>query len=142
MKIVDQGGAPRLISFAEFENAWHTDGRVKQLLDIVTDVFTGFHPRTRPILWRVLIAQAVIYHLLDQMEDANAASPDQFKNIPLEDRDRFDWRETLDEATDEEVLSEPFAAAHDDLDRTIKMTLLSVHGDDRLSWRDDRGRRS
>lgn len=55
----------RCVTYGQFElafkanNSEYTDG-LKRMID----VFRSFHPKTRPILWRILITQAVIYNAL------------------------------------------------------------------------------
>lgn len=98
----------------------------------VTDIVLGFHPRTRPVTWRILIAQALIHRALIDMArpSAQASLPqvpwltddtDWEQTSP--ERTRFDWRylepredEKPDRPFDEDVSSEkaifePLAAA-------------------------------
>ena len=77
----------------------------------------NFHPKTRPVLWRILITQAHIYQALLRTREMKISAPDDrfapslLKPISEEDRLTFDWRQRSEEATDEEVLSQPFEAA-------------------------------
>ena len=67
-----------------------------------------------PILWRILIAQAHIYKAIKntrEMKDSKAAAV--FKTltmIPEHDRQQFDWRQSNEEASDNEVYVDPFNA--------------------------------
>jgi hypothetical protein len=111
--IVDEPhGILRCMSCGEFENIV-TQGK----FDAFRDVFTNFHPKTRPILWRILITQAHIYEALLHHREIQISAPDDrlalitLKPLSKEDRLKFDWRQESEEATDEEVLNQPFEAA-------------------------------
>lgn len=60
--ILREASAPaRLRSFGEFEAEYFKEeSLIRESFSIVTDLFLGFHPVTRPILWRMLITQAHI----------------------------------------------------------------------------------
>jgi hypothetical protein len=53
------GSPPRIMRYGEFEQALR--GRKTDAFEPVFEVFLGFHPETRPLLWRILLAQAAIY---------------------------------------------------------------------------------
>jgi hypothetical protein len=57
-----KGGTERCKTFgeflAEFEAAGSPVDRIRPELD---ELFVGFHPQRRPVLWRVLVAQALLY---------------------------------------------------------------------------------
>ncbi|HEX5808388.1 MAG TPA: hypothetical protein VFY25_06955, partial [Anaerolineales bacterium] len=74
----------------------------------ITDLFLGFHPASRPILWRMLIAQTHIYRALLATERGGPVRP-----IPINERINLDWRQTPTEASDEKVLQEPFSVAEE-----------------------------
>lgn len=112
----EPSGISRCMSFGEFEeiyNEVNTAGK----FDSFREIFINFHPKTRPVMWRILIAQAHIYQaLLLSREIKIAASvedrtPPLVKPISKEDRLILDWRQSSNEAKDDEVLSQPFEAA-------------------------------
>lgn len=54
----------------------------------------GFHPKTRPVLWRMLIAQAYLYQALIQVRKNNDLLPtsfDEFKKGVQIDLDHLKW---------------------------------------------------
>lgn len=106
--IFQQASVPaRLKSYGEFEAEYLTQNSPTQnTFSHVTDVFINFHPATRPVLWRTLIAQAHIYRAL---LETNRGAPVQ--PIPISERNKLDWRQTPTEASDEKVLREPFSVA-------------------------------
>ena len=112
----DPHGVSRCMSFGEFEEIYN-DANATGKFDSFREIFMHFHPKTRPVLWRLLITQAHIYQaLLSTREIKITASaedhaPKLLKPISKEDRLKLDWRQKRDEATDEEVLSQPFEAA-------------------------------
>jgi hypothetical protein len=110
----------RYPSFGEFEtllDGVKADSREGQSIEAVFTFVRSLDPRKRPVMWRMLIAQFQIYDALSRLaamkgDDVNAdtivvllrpADPKQ--------RERFDWRRAKTEASDDEVLVQPFAAA-------------------------------
>jgi hypothetical protein len=57
-------------------------------------LFTNFHPQEKPVLWRILLTQAVLCHAIARAFESASASPmatpssDLFATMPRED---FDW---------------------------------------------------
>ena len=125
----------RVKSFGEFETQFFDNDSWKnlfkrQILDIdnlnIKDstylfepVFTlfanneGFHPRTRPVLWRILITQVYLYQALIQIRkdpDLLFTSFDEFKERLRIDEDNLDWRKS-DEDISTEELRQPFLAS-------------------------------
>lgn len=111
----------RCISFGEFEDAFfNQNSELCEKLSSFSDLFLNFHPKTRPILWRILVTQAHIYKALlytrKQMSIPNESCAKSLKDILLtpyspEDCLEFDWRQRPDEANDEEVFIDPFRVA-------------------------------
>ncbi len=112
----EPNGILRCMSFGEFEDIYNDPDKTGKF-DAFRDVFMNFHPKTRPVLWRILITQAHIYQaLLRTREIKISASDDRYaprllKPISEEARLNFDWRQRSEEATNEEVLCQPFEAA-------------------------------
>jgi hypothetical protein len=110
-------GIVRCMSFGEFEDVYN-GANTNAKFDAIRDIFMDFHPKTRPVLWRILIAQAHIYQALLRTREMKIISSDEslvpklLKPISEVDRLKFDWRRRSEEATDEEVLSQPFEAAY------------------------------
>lgn len=114
--IVKQGSEqPRYMSFGEFEKAYFTEGsETREAFEIVTEVFVGFHPRTRPILWRILIAQAHLCVAIIETGQMEIGSPiAEFHPLRLlnkDERNPFDWRKEGEAVSDDEVV-QPFLVA-------------------------------
>jgi hypothetical protein len=64
--IRQDGGDGRLATFGEFESQFGTakPEDVSGPVGAARDLFLGFNPTTRPVLWRLLLAQFVIYKAL------------------------------------------------------------------------------
>jgi hypothetical protein len=65
----ETGGAQRLASFGEFESRYgyvvaHGDESEKKTLAVASNALLEFRPDLRPVLWRMLIAQARLYQAL------------------------------------------------------------------------------
>jgi hypothetical protein len=74
----------------------------------------NFHPNTKPVLWRMLIIQAMLYDALKNIRENK--NPPYIKTLEMmtdKEKKRFDWRQKQkpDEAPDDEALSQPFRAA-------------------------------
>ena len=62
----DEKGISRFMSFSQFEEKFDAieEEDVNSSLGTARDMFFGFHPNTRPVLWRILIAQALLYRCI------------------------------------------------------------------------------
>jgi|SRR5207247_7326221 len=105
------------MSFGEFEHNFQTTNE-HHTFDAFIDLFRNFHPKTRPVLWRVLVTQAHIYEALLRTREmkltdsGNDPIPKFIQPLPEKERLDLDWRQSSEEATDEEVLKQPFDAAY------------------------------
>lgn len=105
-------GLQRVMSFGEFETGLHTpDSTVNQTFSFVRDMMTGFHPETRPTLWRMLITQAHIYDAIVRFHKTNTAGK-KLVVVPIrkEDRKPFYWRRDPNDV-EQQQLDEPFMVA-------------------------------
>jgi hypothetical protein len=79
-------------------------------------MFGNFHPRTSPVLWRILLAQAHIYQSI-------MSRPKELKIIPFEEERRIylDWRAKPEKeiVSDDQVLKQPFEAVESYLERGL-----------------------
>jgi len=103
LMVKDMDGTDRVMDYREFQDAYK-DKRdkkgVRAPFERIDYLFEDFHPRTRPILWRVLLAQAHLYQAL--IASRLAGEPDIEIWQRLWDVDKpanFDWR------TEDEKLS-------------------------------------
>ena len=101
----------RIRTFSEFEECYSLDA---EDFRSVTDAFWRFHPKRRPILWRILIAQAHLCEMFVSARDTRGAAWANIGRLDMMSMGScgtFDWRESVDEATDAAVLMEPFNVA-------------------------------
>lgn len=105
-------GSLRIRSFGEFESALHKAGSVvDETFTIVRDVFSDFHPATRPVLWRILVAQAHIYASIVRFHSEHGANRNLvITPILATDRKRFYWEKAPSQA-DWQKMEEPFIVA-------------------------------
>jgi hypothetical protein len=68
------------------------------LIDVASDLFQDFHPRTSPVLWRILIGYALCVRFALSSRPSLELS-DLAKIVVADDVARFDWR-TEDEKAD------------------------------------------
>lgn len=106
--IIREQELERVISFSEFLQ-FKQDGE-SQLCLVMPDVrllFAGFHPLARPVLWRVLVTQKLIYDALDGSRDVDRAGTDDIPSLipsgTKEYLDTLDWRQNQSEAHRETV---------------------------------------
>jgi hypothetical protein len=108
----DADGHQRIMSFGMFESQLHeTNSQVRGCFSIVRDVITDFHPETRPVLWRMLVAQAHIYDAIVRFQKGRSKDAKLVVSlIPEKDRSVFYWRRNPS-ATQLTQLNEPFGVA-------------------------------
>lgn len=108
----DAAGNPQLMSYGHFEAAYlEQRSELRNQFELVILPLLRFHPKTRPVFWRMLVTQAHLYDTL--LRAHGAAASDEATDRVLDlvrdlKRERFDWRGNPSEATDEEVLVQPF----------------------------------
>lgn len=113
-------GYLRIMSFGQFESAFHTPGSgVCERFAIIRDIFTSFHPMARPVLWRMLIAQAHIYDAIVHFHrDESMNRKLMVVPIRAEDRPRFFWKRSPAEA-ERLQMEEPFTIAEAYLQKNL-----------------------
>lgn len=116
--ISDAEGRERLMSFGQFDDLYGDPAsEVHERVGVMADIFQGFHPVTRPVLWRILIAKAHVYESLLSIRDRSGREGSgidaPWEAIAEDSRARFDWRADKAEASDADVLVVPFDAACD-----------------------------
>ena len=92
----DQEQTRAVIGFAEFEV--EMEDRRSQLranFERISYLFQDFHPGSRPVLWRVLLAQAHLYQALICAREENPG-PKLWNDIWAKDAPDFDWAGTVD----------------------------------------------
>src|SRR5215212_8480158 len=83
----------RIKSFGEFEQQFFKKGETavshdsnnNNTFEVIFTIFSYFHPKTRPVLWRVLITQACLYNAIKNIGDAekqlNISNYDEFVKL-------------------------------------------------------------
>jgi hypothetical protein len=105
----------RLISYGEFENLY-PELRKSGKLNMAIELFSDFHPQTKPILWRILITQAILYNSIlilnyKHSNDLEVSSP--VTDFTYEEKmSYFDWRsKDQKRLIEERKILEPFIAS-------------------------------
>ena len=109
-------GSLRCMTYGEFEAAYYQGDGVVESFNEVAELFHNFHPKTRPVLWRILVAQAHIYEALIRTRELKLLKSGESVTpllIPIAEAERgkFEWRDDRVSATDDEVLIQPFNIA-------------------------------
>jgi hypothetical protein len=120
-------GSFRCMTYGEFgrqfedtESSWYlSTAMIRNLLE-------DFHPQSKPVLWRMLVAQAHIFRALMKAPESIASRPvHPASAIPSSDRPDFDWRPSSSEVPDE-VITSTFTAVERFLNRCIVLTTQSA----------------
>ena len=91
----------RLRTFGEFEQLYESilkegDDRERKTMAVASNALASFRPESRPVYWRVLIAQACLYQALLRMlrePTCLATETDWMDYLRLEQPDDFRWKE-------------------------------------------------
>ena len=104
---------PRCMSYEEFEDIYKNKASsAQQSFEQIRTLFWGFHPKDRPVLWRTLLVQAQVYRALRNLTSRSEPSLNiRELSTPAQERLVFDWRDHNSQASDQEVLVDPFTAA-------------------------------
>lgn len=111
----DGDNAPRIMRYGDFEEALR--GRTTTAFEVVFEVFLGFHPQTRPVLWRILLAQAAIYKSLVALRTLpRTAAFNPLRTLNDKELELLVWRgDTVDED-----LRQAAMLAHKHVTRTFR----------------------
>jgi hypothetical protein len=116
----------RCMTLGEFMGAYKDkNSEVYKYGSSVKEIFVDFRPDTRPVLWRILITQAYLFNALMNMCDGTAdALMDPLDMLTSEQQMAFDWRRSDAEASLEQAVAEPFAAARGYLAQRLTLPSL------------------
>ncbi len=83
----------RILDYLEFQAAL-ADGSstVRRAFDRIGYLFRDFHPRTRPVLWRILVAQAGLYEAILRAPRHGGPDGETLRDVTRVDTARLDWR--------------------------------------------------
>ncbi len=116
--IVSESGFNRLISFGEFEyKFWNNpvfgEDPLDKYFEKIKYVFLNFHPRNRPVLWRILLTQYYIYCAIIKIQKIKTEDNPDFRvleKMSSQNRFKFDWRNQQDRFSDTDAIVNPFEA--------------------------------
>ena len=115
--IVRHDTTDRCMTYGEFEDAINEPrSPLRDRTEEFAALFVGFHPQTRPVLWRTLLAQAHVYEALIRSFDAaegdaaESAGPTPAEAFRGEHSSLFDWRTAESEVSFDRAVSQPVAA--------------------------------
>lgn len=117
--VEDSGGHPRHRTYSEFEDDYR-DGTASERVAPAVELLSTFHPRTHPVLWRMLVVQSHLHRGISRTfaEDVGVVVAPA-RALPAEERSKFNWREPGAPETEEEAMIAPFEAAHAYLDDVL-----------------------
>jgi hypothetical protein len=106
----------RIKSYAEFDAEMDaSDSKLSNAMREIRYLFLRFHPEQRPILWRLLVAQACLYNTFVELREAKLAgrppADRPLRLIPAAERVRLNWRRDPAEANDAEAVEIPLQVA-------------------------------
>jgi hypothetical protein len=119
LTVEDAGGSARCMTYPEFEACFRADQSLRDTTLPVRRWLAGASPTAKPVLWRLLVAQAYLVHALTDMIANGTAGPQSIAP-PLAER-RFNWKTKNDDLPVELTAESARAAAEDYL-----RTCLSV----------------
>lgn len=94
--VADGKGRLRGMSFGEFESAYNDPASsMRKRFQPALDLFVGFHPQTRPVLWRILVTQLHLYRTVVENSETDfqrPSAPSPFAPVPPDEHERYDWR--------------------------------------------------
>jgi hypothetical protein len=126
----DKETGPRIKSFGEFEQEFfEKTNPIKSpdnRFEVLFTLLSYFHPKTRPVLWRVLLTQAYLYNAIRNIRNTEDITTnfDNFKKLfdIEETKLKCDWKQPHETVSDEEF-DMHFKGAENYLRDTLKMSL-------------------
>jgi hypothetical protein len=115
----------RVKSYGEFENEFFNSelNEWKQPWDKAARLYTTFNPKTHPVLWLILITQAILYQSLKNSSKNKDSEPhfnfEALKSQIAENK-KIDWRNEEREDSDDEVFTHSFEASKQYLEEKLK----------------------
>ncbi len=101
----------RLMSFAEFEREYlNENSTLHAAFKRIEYLLFQFHPKTRPVLWRILVAQANLYSILLQTRSMSSRTVNINAIVKnnIQDRTQFDWRDEKEKINSDINVDKPF----------------------------------
>ncbi len=118
---------PRVLTYEEFTRLMNGESRPAAFEPLI-DLFRGFHPFNRPVLWRILAGQAMLYRALLDLRDGADSESFRIRSFSeVEIVRHFDWREIPGIPVAE--LVEPFDAAAEYLCGQLGASIIEIRND-------------
>ena len=113
--VTDKDAPARCISFGEFEQKFQDkQSSLAKAFGYLTDGILGFDPRTRPVLWRILIVQAHLAKAIMIACESQAEAHSCFRplrTMSQSERAAYDWRKPGESDVPDSDANIPFEIA-------------------------------
>jgi hypothetical protein len=117
--VADPDGRVRHRTYGEFEDAFKA-GSISNQVAPAVKLLSTFHPRTHPVLWRMLVVQAHLYcGVARTFSEAPGVVVGPTRALPAEEWTSFDWREPDAPENEDKAVGGTFRAAHAYLDEVL-----------------------
>lgn len=117
-------GEMSCLRFSEFQSAFRTDPEFAGTMTHVTLPLANFHPQSKPVLWRILIAQLHLHvammRTFASVVDGRPQRVHPCDALAPAEWDAFDWRSD-DSLSREEAVGIPFRAARSFLGKQLEV---------------------
>lgn len=126
--LIADDGRMRLLTYAECEVAYGKKGSsVRKQFDEISFLIDEFHPRSRPIFWRILVTQACLYRSIFEQSELTREDWGLAKlAIPREEKPKFDWRSQKDGQVTDEAVYVPLGVAQSYLEGRLTVALKRI----------------
>ena len=109
----DSDGRVRYRTYGEFEEDYRANDRTRALVAPAEALLRTFHPRTHPVLWRMLVVQAHLHRGLTRtFTERRGVIVAPTDALSADERALFDWREPEAPESEADAVGAPFEAAH------------------------------
>lgn len=81
----------QVMRYGEFEKAALQNGEFREAVAPFLDLLLKFHPAHKPVLWRILLAQAHIYLAFSRGLQPGPTDPIRLLPLSVEERQRLSW---------------------------------------------------
>lgn len=119
--IAREGEAPpRLMRFGQFSAEYaNPQSAVRAAFTRVGELFYGFHPESRPVLWRILVTQAVMLRALARIRSMSREDTfNPLQKLSEKEAALLQWW-SGDSPSDEALLKQTLAIAYTHIQRTF-----------------------
>ncbi|MGY4514298.1 hypothetical protein [Bradyrhizobium sp. USDA 3650] len=126
--LIAEDGKMRLLSYSECEAAYAKKASsVRKQFDEISFLIDEFHPRSRPIFWRILVTQACLYRGIFEQSELKQEDWGVAKlAVPDSERPRFDWRSEHDKSVTDAAVFTPLSVAKSYLEGRMTAALNRI----------------